>query len=243
MSSSVALDAQGGARDVPPLRRVPQQREPLLPRQLSYGAMHSPAEQLHEVRGSIAGVANAIRLLVGHHDTLSEARQHQLEALLASEVTRLERLVYEDTPDTGGVLNVADVLEPVVGARRLAGQVIHWSRSELTVVGVRDFIAEIVNILLVNAAQHATGSAVHVDEISETDAVAIRVADSGPGIEPGIAEHVFETGVRGAGGGFGLGLPLARRLALALGGELRLLASSPGATFVLTLPTPTLGPA
>jgi two-component system, OmpR family, sensor kinase len=48
--------------------------------------------------------------------------------------------------------------------------------------------------------------------------VVIAVSDDGTGIADGDAERIFEPGVS-AGGGAGLGLPLARRLARAAGGD------------------------
>jgi signal transduction histidine kinase len=73
--------------------------------------------------------------------------------------------------------------------------------------------------------------------------VRISVADTGPGLCQEERERAFErfyrgAAVRGASEGFGLGLPLARDIVRALGGELRL--GSPdgagGACFVIELP-------
>jgi signal transduction histidine kinase len=69
------------------------------------------------------------------------------------------------------------------------------------------------------------------------------VADDGPGVAVEAREQVFEPGVRAAGlnghRGAGLGLPLARRLARAAGGDITL-DDTPGALggarFVVTLP-------
>ena len=59
------------------------------------------------------------------------------------------------------------------------------------------------------------------------------VADDGPGVEPEAREVLFEPGARTAGvnghRGAGLGLPLARRLAKAIGGDVTLAPPAPGA--------------
>jgi signal transduction histidine kinase len=77
--------------------------------------------------------------------------------------------------------------------------------------------------------------------------VELRVADTGPGIAPGDLELIFEEfeQVKGTTGGTGLGLPIARRLARLLGGELEVESElGVGSTFTLRLaadsPTPNL---
>ena len=79
--------------------------------------------------------------------------------------------------------------------------------------------------------------------------------DGGPPIDPDERQAIFERGVRGRSGaqrpGTGLGLALARDLALALGGNLELLPSpavvdpalpSAGNAFRLSLPLPASPP-
>ena len=66
----------------------------------------------------------------------------------------------------------------------------------------------------------------------------IRVADNGPGLAPKARDNLF---VPFAGstraGGFGLGLPIARELLRAQGGDVTLLSSTPqGTCFVVRLP-------
>jgi signal transduction histidine kinase len=68
--------------------------------------------------------------------------------------------------------------------------------------------------------------------------VVLRVADDGPGIAADVADRVFEPGVTGRGGS-GLGLPLARRVARSVGGDVRLAAGAgagPGTVFEVVLP-------
>jgi signal transduction histidine kinase/ABC-type cobalamin/Fe3+-siderophores transport system ATPase subunit len=67
--------------------------------------------------------------------------------------------------------------------------------------------------------------------------VEVEVADRGPGIPPEIAPRIFEPRVRAdAGGGAGLGLPIARGIVEAHGGTLVAAPSARGASFVVTLP-------
>ncbi len=79
----------------------------------------------------------------------------------------------------------------------------------------------------------------------ETNRVAIEVADTGAGIPPDIQERIFQPffTTRPVGQGVGLGLPVCRGIATALGGDISF-ESEPGrgTTFRVVLPT-TAGPA
>jgi signal transduction histidine kinase len=91
--------------------------------------------------------------------------------------------------------------------------------------------------LLDNARRHARSSVtVTLDSTSRRARITVR--DDGPGLEANLGEAAFEPGRRGdrqPNGGAGLGLPLARRLARACGGEVSI-GAGPGGCFVLELP-------
>jgi signal transduction histidine kinase len=75
--------------------------------------------------------------------------------------------------------------------------------------------------------------------VEEEDALAIRVADNGPGIAGELADHLFEPfATTGKRQGTGLGLVTVRNLVKAHGGEIRVETASPegGAAFTVTLP-------
>jgi signal transduction histidine kinase len=92
-----------------------------------------------------------------------------------------------------------------------------------------------------NAITHApAGSAVEVDIEVGDAVVAVAVTDHGPGIPDDEQDHVFERFWRGRPDtpGTGLGLPIARQIALAHGGDVTVRSPGPagdGATFTLTL--------
>ena len=91
--------------------------------------------------------------------------------------------------------------------------------------------------LLENARRHARSS-VTLTLDSTAGFARIIVRDDGPGLDPDLGEAAFEPGRRGDGepdGGAGLGLPLARRLARACGGDVSI-GAGPGGCFVLELP-------
>lgn len=74
---------------------------------------------------------------------------------------------------------------------------------------------------------------------SAADFIELRVVDRGAGIEEADCARIFEEyeQVKGTRGGTGLGLPISRRLARALGGDLAVESQvGAGSTFRLTLP-------
>lgn len=92
--------------------------------------------------------------------------------------------------------------------------------------------------LVHNAVKHAPeGTAVTV-QVERTGAgIEVVVADAGPGVPAAERDRVFERFWRGdRSPGTGLGLPIARQIAQAHGGDVALLGSDRGARFRLTLP-------
>jgi signal transduction histidine kinase len=101
--------------------------------------------------------------------------------------------------------------------------------------GEADVVQRALAPIVDNARRHAR-SRVWIELSAEAGHVRATVRDDGPGPDLDLAERVFEPGVRGgSGGGAGLGLPLARRLARSCGGDV-LLGDGPGGRFVLVLP-------
>jgi signal transduction histidine kinase len=129
------------------------------------------------------------------------------------------------------------VIGGVVMARRLAGQEIAWTPDGRKVVGRADDLAEVLNILVVNAWRHAQGAPVRIDATRTPDGVLVAVSDDGPGVPTQLHDRIFERGVRRPGSvGQGLGLAMARDLVAGLGGSLWLCPTSSGARFCILLP-------
>ena len=102
--------------------------------------------------------------------------------------------------------------------------------------------AQLYRVFL-NLARNAVEAGAHRLRFSaarEGGAIAIEVADDGPGLAPKARENLFRPFFGSARpGGSGLGLAIARELVRAHGGELILAASTAaGTVFRLTLPAP-----
>jgi signal transduction histidine kinase len=117
--------------------------------------------------------------------------------------------------------------------------------EELVLVD-RNAVERILLNLMDNACKYATGGTdakLEVRALRRGRHLVLRFQDNGPGIASGERRRLFrpfhKSAARAAGGvpGVGLGLPLSRRLARSMGGDLRLADSGPrgGAAFELSL--------
>ena len=102
-------------------------------------------------------------------------------------------------------------------------------------------VEQILVNLLRNAVRHSPGGGVVRIGVTTSDAhVVFTVEDQGPGFEGENTERIFDVYFTQAGEereGHGLGLPLSRRLARLLGGDLTgVNRPEGGASFILTLP-------
>ncbi|MBS0242292.1 MAG: HAMP domain-containing histidine kinase [Proteobacteria bacterium] len=113
----------------------------------------------------------------------------------------------------------------------------------LSVDADREHLFRVLNNLVRNAVQalesQSGGSAnvVRVKGERTGSVVRITVTDTGPGVPPKAREHMFQA-FQGSTrkGGTGLGLAIAHELIAAHGGSLRLLDTTPGATFEILIP-------
>ena len=114
-------------------------------------------------------------------------------------------------------------------------------RVRVAEAGVAPALLErILSPLLTNAARYAR-SRVTVSARRIPGAVRIDVVDDGPGVPETFGAELFQPGRRADPGdghdGAGMGLPLARRLARAAGGEVSYdPRHAPGARFTVSLP-------
>ena len=99
-------------------------------------------------------------------------------------------------------------------------------------------LARAVDNLLDNAVRYAR-SAVRVAFEAHPAGALLLVDDDGPGVSDNVRDQLFEPFATGRRDGTGLGLAMAREVALAHGGDLRYIPQTTGARFELSLPWPT----
>jgi len=107
-----------------------------------------------------------------------------------------------------------------------------------------DALAQVLGNLLSNVEKYVPSGAVEIVTKVSEGVLSIRVSDEGPGIPRSAAEQVFrpferlDSSIREGVSGTGLGLAIARDLARRMGGSLRLVPSTRGASFELRIPAP-----
>jgi two-component system OmpR family sensor kinase len=106
------------------------------------------------------------------------------------------------------------------------------------IVSDGDRVLQIISNLLSNAFRWTPdGGRIELALESRNGTVAVDVADSGPGISADARERIFRPFWSTDGHGTGLGLPIARELAVALGGRIELHSEvGRGSRFRLVLP-------
>jgi signal transduction histidine kinase len=208
----------------------------------------------HELRTPLTGIR-------GHVDALRDGLVDDPELVQASldvvaaEAHRLERLV-------GDVLDLAKlrahrftVLTEEVDMHRLVEQAYtsfgeEARRREIdfqlvedgdppTIMTDGDRVLQVISNLLSNAFRWTPDHGSVVLAVGTANgSVSVGVADSGPGISAAERDRIFRPFVsHDAVGGTGLGLPIARELARALGGRVELdTAVGRGSRFSLVLP-------
>jgi signal transduction histidine kinase len=191
--------------------------------------------RLHEIDATVAGIASAQQLLSAG---IAAERYDALAAMVQAEVQRLQRLLAERAPERRRAVDLDDVVAQIVLAHVARGRAVTWEPSGLRALARGDDVAEVLNILLENAAVHGGGPVRVRTAPDRTGAgVTVTVSDRGPGVPAELRDRLFDWGVSRPGSpGQGIGLHAAAELAHQLGGRLELLPGARGATFALHLP-------
>lgn len=215
----------------------------------------------HELRTPMTSVRLYADLLAS--DAARDAeRRGRFVATLREESARLARIIENvlayarlGRPNGDGrsaMPAVAEVVQRAVrdqtGAMERSGMTVQVTIDDAvqdrTLEADADAVVRILGNLIENACKYAhphDTPIIKVSAVARGQALAVTVADSGPGIPYRERRRVFEAFHRAPRdevreSGLGLGLALGRGLARQMGGQLTLDETSAGASFTLTVP-------
>ena len=218
--------------------------------QLKRSFLMSVSHELRTPLTAIRGHVEAIR-----EGIVADPEQVRVSLdIVAAETDRLDRLV-------GDVLDLAKlqahrftvrheevdlerVLDQAYGAfteearRREIDYRVSGGERAPVIVSDGDRVLQIITNLLSNAFRWTPdGGRIELELVASNGVVSVDVLDSGPGVAPSQRKRIFEAFVSQDADGTGLGLPIARELAVALGGGIELRsAAAAGSRFRLVLP-------
>jgi signal transduction histidine kinase len=146
---------------------------------------------------------------------------------MLAEVMETARLLLRNLPDEVGDVELRTPADP----------------TDVRVRTDRGALKQILENLLDNAVKFTEDGWIQLEWSAGAEGLTVEVSDSGPGVQPGDLEFIFEPFFqaqqegRRPRAGTGLGLAISRRLAELLGGELNAGSDGEGgARFVLELP-------
>ena len=202
------------------------------------------ADASHQLRTPLTALSMRLEEMVAAADQPAVVREEGAAALVQTE--RLAEVVSQLLGRTRS---------PAGGSRKrvsiddvVAQQVVEWDPAfrrknrKLEVAGDKNLraygkpgtLSQVIATLLDNALVHGAGD-VTIRTSRTPNSVVIEVRDEGKGVPAELAPRIFERSVSGKPGGTGLGLALARSIAVADGGNVVLVRPRP-AVFAVFLP-------
>ena len=232
-------------------RRVEMQL--LIKQQVAAHTAAAIAHELNQPLVSISAYSEAALRMLREGNKRPEKLVHALEGAM-EQAQRAGRTLHEllDFLHWGDaaaeLLDVSDVVREALAMVMEGGYGRFRPLLELEpdlppVLANRLQLQKILDNLLHNGIEAMTSGGVPMATIAITvratpgrDRVQVTVRDSGPGLDPQVAERVFEPFFTTKSDGIGLGLAISRALVEAHGGQLWADPEGPGAAFHLTLP-------
>jgi PAS domain S-box-containing protein len=218
--------------------------------QLTSSIAHEVAQPI----GAIAINASAALTWLGRKAPDIENARISIERIAEDahrsvEVIGRIRELFQKAPPRKRHLDLNEVVREVIvlthGEALKAGVSVKTQLAEgLSLIeGDRVQLQQVLLNLVVNAIQAMTAMAdgardlLITTALTEANFLLVRVADSGPGLDPQTLEHVFDPYYTTKPGGLGMGLAICRSIMVAHNGRLWASANQPcGAVFQFTLP-------
>ncbi len=209
----------------------------------------------HEVKNSLTPIRLTMEEVAARRDAGDQAFLEQAAQIVVDEVATLERRVRAfsdlaaEPPVHPAALDLNALVADRIALSRTANPEVVYSVRPAPSRPCARADADLAKGLLTNLhdnAAHAAGAggAVLVATSAEAGKAVIEVHDSGPGLTPQARETLFEPTISFKKGGMGLGLSIARKSALLMGGDILLVKGElGGAAFRVVLPTTNGAPA
>ncbi len=216
------------------------------------------SEMVHELRTPLNSLTASSHLLL--RPELPEAKRVELVKTLQKETQRLSQMTTDfldlaklesgrmrfarEIFDARELIDeCVDVVRQQAAARGITVQA-HSAPAPQTLDSDRSKVKQVLLNLLTNAIKYnrENGGIIVTTWVTSDGYYSISVADTGKGIPPDAMAHMFEKFYRvpdseSTATGTGLGLPIAKRIVEALGGEMGVKSTAGvGSTFYFTLP-------
>jgi nitrogen fixation/metabolism regulation signal transduction histidine kinase len=202
----------------------------------------------HEVKNSLTPIRLTVEEMVARHSESNRVFLEQAAAIVVDEVESLERRVrafseFSAEPDVcAAPIDVNSLVEERIAFLKTAhpevSYAVRLASDTPNAMADEDLVKGILVNLLENAAEAAGDGGRILTATSVTpEKVVIEVHDSGPGLSEQARKSVFQPTITFKKRGMGLGLSIARKSALVLGGDILLVSGElGGAGFRVVLP-------
>ncbi len=212
------------------------------------------ADASHELRTPLASIRGYSELSL-RDPTLGEDAASALERIqaqslrmtaLVEDLLLLARLE-EGQELVHGAVDLSRLVIETVGDAQAAGPDHRWEidlgEDPVILAGDEARLTQVIANLLANARTHTpAGTLVTVSVVQEGSEAVLRVHDDGPGVDPAVADELFERFSRAdrsrarKTGGTGLGLSIVRAIVAAHSGEISVTSRPGDTTFTVRLP-------
>jgi PAS domain S-box-containing protein len=214
------------------------------------------ASVAHEINQPLAAVVNnanaCSRMLANQSPDIEELREAVIDiaqsAARASEIVSHIRAFFKGTSQDRAPIDLNQIIHEVLSLTVAEAEKNHVAvQTELgsglpPVLGTRVELQQVVLNLVMNGIESMTSAEGErklqiSSQQQEPGKLLVTVQDSGGGLDPQHAVHIFDSFFTTKAEGMGMGLPISRSIVEAHGGQLRLVPSPrQGATFQFTLP-------
>jgi two-component system, sensor histidine kinase and response regulator len=211
---------------------------------------------VHDLKNPVAAMDLHAQVLLADRELPQRARDAALQ--IRSDARGLMRLILnlldiskseegklELKPKVVDLVSLArEILDAAEVKAQAAGVTLEVGMEARTVTADPDLLRRVLENLLDNALRHTPrGGHVRLTSSSTDEHTDLRIADSGPGIEEGMRDRIFDPFVQLEGdhrattrAGRGLGLTFCRLAVEAHGGRIWVEDARPGSVFTVSLP-------